>query len=107
MQNPEERAATAPTLQTSRGTLTFGELEPLARALLPVLLPLMLPRIAGQKAELLQLRPQFHIEFHQGSGDAQTDRARLTGDAAAGREDQQVELVGGLSGRQRLVWCPK
>src|SRR5437763_4281377 len=35
--------------------LAFGELEPLARALLAVLLPLVLPGIAREKAELLQL----------------------------------------------------
>ena len=85
------------------GNLAFGELEPLTRTLLPVFLPLVLPRVTGQKAELLQLRPQFRVKLHQSAGNAQTDRTRLAGDAASGREDQQIELVGGFGSRQSLA----
>src|SRR6188472_2262110 len=76
--------------------LTFGELEPFASALLAVLLALVLAGVAGQEAELLQPRPQFGVELHQSSRDAQTGGARLTGDSAAVGKDQQVELVGGF-----------
>jgi len=82
--------------------LSFGELEPLAGALLSVLLSFVRARVAGQKAELLQPGPQFRIEFHQGPGNAQTGRARLAGNPAAIGEDQQIELIRGLGGRQRL-----
>src|SRR3954471_593265 len=63
--------------------LTFGELEPLAGALLAVLLPLVRPRIACQKAELFQPGPQLRVELHQGPCHAKTCRARLPRDSTA------------------------
>src|SRR5436190_1043828 len=82
--------------------LTFGELEPFASAFLAVLLALVLARIAGEEAELLQPGPQFGIELHQSPRDAQTGGARLAGDTAAVGEDQEVELFHGFGGRERL-----
>src|SRR5581483_10476485 len=61
--------------------LTFGELEPFARALLAVLLALVGARVASEEAELLQPGPQLRIELHQSSRNAQTGGPRLTGDA--------------------------
>src|SRR5438105_13148338 len=81
------------------GILTFGELEPLAGALLPVFFPLVLTRVTGQKPELLQPRAQFRIELHQSSGNSQTGCTRLSGYTAAVGQNQQVELIHGLGGR--------
>src|SRR5204862_2072077 len=83
-------------------SLTFGELEPLACALLAVLLPFVRARVARQEAKLLQSRPQFCVELHQRPGNSQTSCPGLTGDAAAVGEDQQIELISGLGGRKRL-----
>ena len=58
----------------TREQLTFGELEALARALLAVLLALVLARVAGQEAELLQPGPQFRIELAPGPGRCQDGR---------------------------------
>ena len=82
--------------------LALGELEPLAGALLPILLALMLARIACQVAHALQLPAQFEIEIAQGASDAQTDRASLTCDTAAIGQYQNVELLRRFGGLERL-----
>ena len=68
--------------------LAFGELEPLAGAFLAVLLALVLARDRGSGSRASSACPQFRVELHQSPGDAQTGCARLAGDAAAIREDQ-------------------
>src|SRR5438270_13544751 len=83
--------------------LTLGELEPLAGALLAVLLPFVLTRVASEEPELLQPSPQFGVELHQCPGDAQPGRARLSGDAATAGENDQVELIRGFGGRHSLA----
>src|SRR5579872_2770330 len=83
-------------------TLAFGELEPLARALLAVLLALVLARISSQEAKLLEPGPQFRVELHQGPRNTQTDRARLAGDTAAIGKNHDIELLHGLGRQQRL-----
>src|ERR1035437_1895174 len=90
------------SIQASPETLTFGELEPLASALLAVLLALVLARVAGEIAELLQPRTQFRIEFHQGPGNTQAAGAGLADHAPAAGENQHGELIRALGGRQRL-----
>jgi hypothetical protein len=52
------------SLLTTPPELTLGELEPLAGALLAVLLPLVSARVARQESELLQFAAKFRIEFH-------------------------------------------
>src|SRR5215467_12352255 len=52
--------------------LTLGELEPLAGALLAVLLPLVSPWVTGQESEFLQFAAKLRIEFHQRPGNSQT-----------------------------------
>ena len=59
--------------------ITLGELEALARALLPVLLPLLDPRVARQKAQLSSVVAQFDVELDQRAGNAQPERAGLAG----------------------------
>src|SRR3954471_13073421 len=83
-----------PPLLTAIGTLPFAELEALARALLPVLLAFLDPRVAGQEAFLLELRPQFEVVLDQRPRDAEAQRAGLAGDAAAGNRREHVELIG-------------
>src|ERR1051325_1152041 len=73
--------------------LPFTELEALARALLPVLLAFLDARIARQEAFLLQLRPQLAVVLDERSRDPEPERARLTGDAAAGDGREHVELI--------------
>src|SRR5690242_12899365 len=62
----------------------------------------MLPRVARQKAQLLELAPQFRVELHQSPGNSQTAGACLTGDATAAGKDQEVEFVRGFGGRKCL-----
>ena len=83
--------------------LAFGELEPLASALLTVLLALVLARITGEEASLLELGPKFPIKLNQGAGDTETDRIGLTGDTATVGENQNIELVGHLGDEKGLT----
>src|SRR5687768_9236505 len=82
--------------------LPFAELEALARALLPVLLALLDPRVAGQEAFFLEPRPQLEVVLHERARDAEAQRAGLPGDAAAGDRRQHVELVRRFGDGQRL-----
>src|SRR5215471_5451122 len=93
---PEAENASGP-----RG-LTLGELEPLAGALLTVLLALMTTRVASQEAEFLEFSAQFRVELHQCTGNPQTGSARLARDTAAACQNHNVKLVQGLGGSQRL-----
>src|SRR4029077_1501282 len=74
-------------------TLPFAELEALARALLPVLLAFLDARVARQEAFLLELRPELDVVLDERARDAEAERARLAGDAAAGDGREHVELV--------------
>src|SRR5580704_4238702 len=74
--------------------LAFGELEPLASALLSVLLALMLAGITGEEAGLFEFRPEFSIEFDQRAGDTEPDGICLTGNSTAVGENQNIKLVG-------------
>src|SRR5579862_1405432 len=83
----------------SRHDLAFGELEPLAGALLPVLFPLALSGVASEVAEFLEPRPQFRVELNQSAGQSHPHGAGLSVDAAAMGENQHVEFVRGLGGQ--------
>src|SRR5229473_1546541 len=89
-----------------RGPLTrrlaLGELESLARALLPVLLALLHTGVARQKTVLAQRRPQLRIEFRNCARQSHAHRAGLAADAAATRGDNNVYLVGEAGELQRL-----
>src|ERR1700721_774935 len=71
--------------------LSFGELEPLARTLLTILLALVRARVAGQKPQLLQPGPQLRIELHQSPGNAEASRAGLSVNAAAISENTETK----------------
>src|SRR5438105_15957204 len=72
------------------GWLALGELEPLARAGLAVLLALLHARVAREEAFLAHRAAQRLVEPHERPRDAELDRARLAGQAAAGRRRVHV-----------------
>src|SRR6185436_14683913 len=81
--------------------LTFRELEAFARSRLTIFLALLHSRVAPQKAQLLQNRPQVCVELNQRPGYAVLDRASLTMHTAAFNKNDHVELaerVGSLQG---------
>src|SRR5215831_3856726 len=84
-------------------TLTLRELEPLASALLAVLLALMLARVTGEEPKLLQLPAQFRVKLEQRTGDAELCGSRLPRRAATHSGDENIELVGGFSCEQGLL----
>src|SRR5215212_1751263 len=84
--------------------LAFRELEPLARALLAVLLALLGPRVARDEARVLQGGAQVCVELHERARDAVAHRARLTRRAAARDVDDDVELARGVGQGQRLAY---
>src|SRR5258708_2664768 len=82
--------------------LALRELEPLASALLTVLLTLNLTGVASKKSQFLQLGSQFDIELQQSPSNSQLGGSGLTRGTAAGRVNQDVELVGSFGGQQGL-----
>lgn len=84
-------------------TLPLGELEPLSRTLLAVLLSFMASRITREESELLQPASQLGIELHQCTGQPQLCGICLTAVAAAIGENQHIELFCGFSSQQ---WLP-
>src|ERR1700704_3953340 len=90
-------------LATESRQLSLAELEPFASALLAVLLALFATRIARNHTRSLELLPQFHVENHQGAGDAHLHRIGLAVHAAAGDRGNHVECAGRLAGCQRRL----
>jgi len=82
-----------------RLTLPLGELEPLSRTLLAVLLSFMASRITREESELLQPAPQLGIELDQCAGQPQLCGICLTAEASAIGENQHIELFCGFSGQ--------
>src|SRR5581483_1349676 len=82
--------------------LPLRELEPFACTILPVLLPLMLARVASEKSQALQLAPQLRVELNQGARNAQPGCPGLPAQPAAVCQNQNVKLVCGFGGKQRL-----
>src|SRR6202023_1329766 len=83
--------------------LTLRELESLAGAFLPVLLALMLARIAREHAQLFQFPTQFRVELDQCASDPQLSGSGLPGGTATGCGDPNIELVGRFRGQKRLA----
>src|ERR1700722_12320616 len=88
--------------RTGCGSLTLGELEALAGALLPVLFALVLARVARKHPQFLELAAQFRVELDQSAGNAQLRRAGLTRRSAACGGDQNIEFIGRFRSQQRL-----
>jgi len=91
-----------PDREKKRTQLPLGELEPLACALLAVLLALMFPRVTSQQAGFLERSTQFGIELDQSARDTQLDRTSLTGNATSICEDQHVETIRHFNRQERL-----
>src|ERR1043166_3305723 len=81
--------------------LTLAELEAFARAGLAVLLALLHPRVAREKAIGLQNRTQVRVRFEQCASDSMTNRAGLTGRTATTDIHTHVELVRRFRPRER------
>lgn len=73
--------------------LPFRELEAATGAFATVFLALFHARITRQSADFAQIGAQFFVEQNQSFGNAVLDRARLTGNAAAGTKRFDVELL--------------
>src|SRR5699024_925863 len=81
----------------------FAELEALPCSGHAVLLALLGARVAREKPFFLQPGAQLRVELAARARDAETDRAGLTGDAAAVDRAEHVELVGRFGQQQRLL----
>jgi hypothetical protein len=86
-----------------KNKLTLGELEPLTGTLLTVLLAFVFPRIASEKASLLEAGPKFTVEFDQSARNSQTDCIRLASDTTTMSQNQHIELVGHLGEEKSLT----
>jgi hypothetical protein len=82
--------------------LAFRELESLASPRLTVFLSLFHSGVAGQETLVAQRVLEFARGLKKCSGNAQTNRSRLAGDAATSDTDGDVVLVSRLRDRQRL-----
>ncbi len=83
--------------------LALGELEPLASALLPVLLTFVRSGVASEEPKLLESAAQFGVELDQGASDAQPRRASLACEPAAAGQDQNIEFIRHLCRQQGLT----
>jgi len=83
--------------------LSLRKLEPLACALLPVLLALFDAGISRDETSTLERGTKVGIVFEQGSRDAVTDRPGLACRATAGNVDDEIKLVRSLSQLQWLT----
>ena len=97
-EEPTKAATMDLSYQTS---LSFRELETLARSLLPVLLAFLNSGIARDQTRLLQSRPQVGVVFHQSAGDTVTNCPRLSRRTTAVYIDQDVEFACRL---RQLQW---
>src|SRR5690349_7139103 len=85
-----------------RYRLALRILRRLAGALEAVLLALFGAGVAGEQAELAQLRLQRLVGNYQRAGDAVADRARPAGDAAAFSLYLDIELAGSADRAQAV-----
>src|ERR1700722_14181005 len=88
---------------TPGARLALGVLRRLTGLLQAGLLVLLDPRVPGQEAGPLERRAALGVDQDQRPGDAQAQRARLAGDAAAADPGDHVELILGAQGDERLV----
>src|SRR5579859_310887 len=91
-----------PKAGATKPKLALGELEALARALLPVLLAFLHTGVTRQKTVLAQRSAQLRIELRDGARQSHADRTGLPADAAAIRGHHNVYLVREAREFQRL-----
>src|SRR5215471_13593777 len=82
--------------------LALGELEPLARARLTVLLALLGARVTRDESGFLERRAELAVDFAERAGDAVLDGIGLAGEAAATDVDVHVVTAAGLGQLERL-----
>src|SRR5215831_18661908 len=95
-------ACAVPPEVVERHQLTLGELEALARALLPVFLAFLHTGVARQKSVLAQGWSKFRIETADGAGKPHAHRSGLPTDASAMRGSNHIHLLGEVCKLQRL-----
>src|SRR5204862_5100308 len=83
-------------VRKTRGASALAVLRSLPGLLQAVLLRLLLTRITGEEAFLLQRRTLFPVELGKGARDAEAKSAGLTGRPATGDGGEHVVHVGGL-----------
>src|SRR5579872_6066190 len=83
--------------------LSLRELEPLAGLRTARLLALDCARIAREQAEIAKLSAMRFVELHERTRDCETERAGLTGRAAAVDVRLHVEAAERVSRRERLL----
>ena len=86
-----------------RNRLSLGELGSATCSLQAVLLSFLHSGVTGQETSGLQRSAVLGVQIQQGAGDAVTDSAGLTGNAAAGDGDNNINLAGHIGGNQRLI----
>jgi hypothetical protein len=97
------RQLQAQTRPAHNKKLAFGELEPLTGTLLAIFLTLVLPRIARQKASLLEHAAKLGVELNQSAGNTETNRTCLSDDTAAIGKYQHIEPFLHLDYAQRML----
>ena len=86
------------------GTGGWGtEVDGGVSALLAVLLAFLDARVARQEAFLAEANPKFFVEIEEGAGDAMPNGARAGGDSSPVDRGDDVELLDGLGGHERLA----
>src|SRR5688572_12302975 len=96
------RTPSVPNCTADSPGSALGELLRLAGLDEAVLLALLLPRVAGEEAGLLQDDPLLGVELSERAGDRHAQRAGLAGHAAAVDRRLDVVRLGNLGNAQRL-----
>src|SRR5262245_23331629 len=91
-----------PGLVSEGSGLPLRELEALARARLPVLLPLLHPWVAREHPRSLELGPELRVELEEGPGNPVAHGPRLPRQPAAAHVHLDVDLRGRPGKLERL-----
>ena len=102
-ENPETVAVSGFLKFLMRDRLSLGELRCATSGLQTVLLSFLHSGVAGQETCSLQSGAQLGVQGQQVTGDAVTDRAGLTGNAAACDGDNNVNLANQLLQECRYI----
>src|SRR5690606_37161065 len=104
-ESAKSEARGAPLLWVRQGSkrLALAELEATTRASAAVLLALDGARVAGEIAGVLEGRAGLGVDLEDRAGDAEADRAGLTGQTAAPAGAPHVVLLAAIGSDQRLL----